>query len=391
MQANALDRAQLFIDQDRWIDAERELKLYLGQEPEDPDAHRMLALCLLQTNRRKEGLFEAQKAVALEPDNPWAHYVVAYAHQVLRKYKKAEEAISEALRRDPEEPDFYALLSGLQAIQAKPRQSLETAEAGLSIDPTHEECLNLRAQALSILGRSHEAIASGHEALAQNPVSDSTHTHLGWANLRGGQRESALQHLKEALRLNPNDEYAREGLLEALRTGFWPYRMIFTAYGYVHRLPRQLQWLPGIALWLIFRTSARFLRQNPSYTPVLAPFVFVIGAFYFLYFVGRPLANITLLFTPLGRLALGPTQRRETWVSFAFLAAGLVLLLIDGVSALQTGAGGAFFLLAFLLMGLPNGRCSSERTQSILFWSVAVVFGLLASLVTVGGLIDRPE
>ncbi|MDB5311521.1 MAG: tetratricopeptide repeat protein [Gemmataceae bacterium] len=46
----------------------------------------------------------------------------------------------------------------------------------------------------------------------------------GWALLHARQPAEALTHFREALRLDPTNEWARDGLIEALKARYWVYR-----------------------------------------------------------------------------------------------------------------------------------------------------------------------
>ncbi|MDP8921430.1 MAG: tetratricopeptide repeat protein [Chloroflexota bacterium] len=54
-------------------------------------------------------------------------------------------------------------------------------------------------------------------ALMLAPEDGQTHANRGWLALRRGERALALAHLREALRLDPESEAARQGL--SRRTG----------------------------------------------------------------------------------------------------------------------------------------------------------------------------
>ena len=65
--------------------------------------------------------------------------------------------------------------------------------------------------ALVRLGRRDEAGATLEAALARDPENAVTHANQGWARLHAGDFRGALEHFREALRLNPSLEWARAG------------------------------------------------------------------------------------------------------------------------------------------------------------------------------------
>ena len=60
-------------------------------------------------------------------------------------------------------------------------------------------------------------VGKAMEALGRNPENAHTNANQGWSLLHGGQPGKALEHFREALRLDPDLEFARAGMVEALK------------------------------------------------------------------------------------------------------------------------------------------------------------------------------
>ena len=134
-----------------------------------------------------------------------------------RRYPEARTAIEEAIRLDAADADYFALLSNIEFQEYRWQDSLSAAEQGLLFDAEHIGCTNLRAMALVKLGRKAEAGVTIDAALAKNPDNSITHANQGWTLLEKGDPKKALEHFREALRLDPENEWARRGTVEALK------------------------------------------------------------------------------------------------------------------------------------------------------------------------------
>jgi len=109
-----LDRVGVLMQQSRFKLAEQELRQELAEDPHQPYAHAMLALCLAGEKKYAEAQREAEAAVHLVPDLAYCHYVLASGLADQDRFADAEPVAREALRLDPEDADYYALLSRIQ-------------------------------------------------------------------------------------------------------------------------------------------------------------------------------------------------------------------------------------------------------------------------------------
>lgn len=221
--ASHFERAQLLFEQRRYDRAVRELQQGLAIDPDDPSCHRLLALCFSQQNQPTAAITEIDQAIHLDPNHGGGHYIKAGILRDQGNLKAARSAIAEALRLDPADPDSYARLAAIQFEQQQTKAALATAEQGLQIDAEHLACMNLRVLALTELGQLPKAEAEVQAALAAAPENPFAHAVQGWILLRRGRSPVALESFRTALRLEPDLEWARQGLVEALkaRNGFY--------------------------------------------------------------------------------------------------------------------------------------------------------------------------
>lgn len=367
------------LQQNRATEAEEQLRLALSANPDDAEAHALLALALLDLQRFAEATNEAQRAVASEPDEPSHHYTLGLT--LLRRNHTAEarDAAMRAIELDPYDADFWGLRSACAIEMQDWRDALTYADEGLAQDPEHVQCRNLRAAALRNLGRHDEAAATLAGALRQRPDSAYTHANTGWSLLhRGGRKnvDQALEHFREALRLDPSSEVARGGMVEALKARYLVYRLMLRWFLWMASLKPGVRW--GIILGAFF--GARIVRaiasQQPALGPVLWPIYGLYLGFVWMTWLSYPLFNLALLFNRFGRHALTTEQRRGALLVAVCLLPALVL----GVGWLLTQATplGVAALL-FLLLTIPvAGVYLVPEGQPR--WIMGAVAAILASL-----------
>lgn len=304
-----VSRAALLLEQSRFDLAEAELRLALAEDPDNGRLHSYLAICLAERGALEEAQGEADRGVALEPDFPGAHFMRA---QVLRKRKRLDEAMeaaAECLRLDPEQPSPRALRASIHLERKRWADALEEAEIGLSFDAADADCANLRAVALTQLGRRAEAATSLGEALERDPENDLTHANRGWGLLHEGDPKRAMEHFRESLRLDPTNEWARAGIVEALKARNPIYGLMLKYFLWMGRLSGKAQWAIVLGGFFAYRFLVGVAERNPASRPVLVPLLVAYALFALFSWIASPLFNMFLRFHPLGRHALSPDQR----------------------------------------------------------------------------------
>lgn len=314
-----LDRAQFFIDQSRFDLAEKELRFLLSQDPENGLAHSFLGFVLSEQERHPEAVVEAKMGVQSLPDNPLTYYYLAHVYRNMDYSDKAEKAISEAIRLDPEDADFFAVLSQIKIEKKHWLAALEAAEDGLRLDAEHVACGNLRAMALVQLGERETAGQTIDQQLHREPENAFTHANKGWARLHQNQPKPAMEAFREALRLNPNMEWARVGIVEAMKARNPIYRVMLQYFLYMSRLSGRAQL--GILL------GAVFLAQ------FLGPLIYLYLAFAILTWTASSFFNLVLRLDPFGKLVLSDDQI----VASNWFGACIVAALVNLISSLSTG------------------------------------------------------
>jgi tetratricopeptide (TPR) repeat protein len=324
-------RGLILFNQNRYDLADREFRQALASDPDHAQAHAFLALCLAEREKHDEAQHEADEAVRLEPDSAFVHYARARVLCERKRFKEATEAVEEAIRLDPENADYRGQLAGILMELRRWNDGLKAAEAGLALDPEHIPCLNLRAMSLVQLGRKQEASRTLGSALSNDPEDSFTHANQGWALMHQGDYDQALQHFRESLRLDPGNEWARAGVIEALKAKHLIYRVVLRFFLWMSRQSRIAQWAVILGIAFGRPALAQVAKQVPVLAPVIVPILVLTFAFLLLTWIASPLFNLVLRLNPVGRMALSREQRIEsTWIGAVFVlaVAGLVASIV---------------------------------------------------------------
>ncbi|HKE99646.1 MAG TPA: tetratricopeptide repeat protein [Actinomycetes bacterium] len=361
-----VERAQLLLRQSRPEEAERELRQELAVRPDDPTAHGLLALTLAMRKRHEEATAAAAQAVRLAPDWSFPHYALAHVLLDRGRLDQAEQAIQEAIRLSPTNARMFATLGWIRAHQERWPAALEAAERGLALDPEEVDCANVRAMALVRLGRRDDARATLDSALAHQPDNALTHANQGWALMHAGDHRAALDRFKEALRLDPQLDWARAGLVKALKARNPLYGALLRYFLWMSRLPARTRWAVLIGALLVAR--------------VLGPLAPLYLLFLWLTWTAEPMSNLLLRLSRYGRLAL---SREETvasnWLGGCLAVALALAALALPLRSVRVLAGaGAFALLTIPLAAVFECDRGWPRT------TMAAYTGALALLALLG-------
>jgi tetratricopeptide (TPR) repeat protein len=378
-----LERALILFEQSRFDLAEQEVRRDLEAEPDNATAHALLGLCLAERGEHRQAMWTAQEAVTREPDLPFAHYALASILQDRERLDEASAVIEEAIRLDPKNTNFLAQLASVRFDQGRWQDALEISEQGLRIDPEHVACINFRAMALNKLGRASEARAAIESALARDPLNAVTHANQGWACLQRGDVTHALEHFREALRLDAEFAMARHGIVECLKTRYMIYRLLLRFMLWMAGLSKRAQWslILGGAIGYL---GLLFVQDRwPDLAPIIWPVLIVYLLFGVLTWIADPLFNLLLRLDPSGRLALTPAQlAASTWVGICLLGAilaGFVGLILFSEGILLGAAVCACLVIP--VTGIFNCPTGWPRRFCIVYTLILAMLGAASAVL----------
>ncbi|WP_102947221.1 tetratricopeptide repeat protein [Stenotrophomonas sp. VV52] len=189
-------------------------------EPEQPQAHRWLALALQQQGQHEQALESLQRALELAPDNADLHLQHAGLMMALRQFEAADASLDRTAELNPNELSAYLM----QAHRALMRNDVDEAEritrTAARVDEEHPEVVALLGlvalrrndgdRALSLLSAASRALPNDARIIYA----------LGMAYLGKDMLAFAEQAFRRALELNPGMT-SLQGLLVqlALRQG----------------------------------------------------------------------------------------------------------------------------------------------------------------------------
>jgi len=375
-----IERAQLLLGQARYDLAERELREAAAASPDDPIVHALLAIALThQEGKRDAALYEGRMAVHLAPDFAYAHYVLAHVYSDQSKLREAEAAVREAIRLQADDADYYALLSSVVYQQSRWRDARVAAETALALQADHIGAANLRAMTLVKLGLRDEAQNALVGALSRDPDNALTHANRGWATLEKGDHAGAMGYFKEALRLEPENEWARQGILESMRARNPVYRVMLRYFFWMAKLAPQVQWGVIVGGWFGQRVVRETADRNPALKPFLYPLLALYFLFVFLTWTAKPLFNLLLRLDKFGRLTLTRDQIvASNWVGGCLLVAVLCAALAFPVGSVALLlAAGAALLLLIPISGTFSAQNKTSRLLLALWTGALAVFALV--------------
>lgn len=337
-----LQRARLLFEQSRYELADQEIRRSLAEMPHDPEAHALLALCLVRQEKLDEAQSESEQAIVIAPDWAFTHHVRSVILEHRNRFAEAEAAAREAIALDPFDADYRAHLASTLFAQERWREAYDQAMEGLAHDAENAGCNHFRTMALTKLGRQSEAISSVDEMLRRAPEDAMAHANKGWAELHQGRPRQALEHFRESLRLDPTSAYARAGIVEALKARNPLYRWMLAYFLWMSRLSNGARWAVIVGGYIGVKTLNRFARANPDWTPWIYPVIAVYVAFALLTWFAVPLFNLMLRFNKFGWYALSRDQRvASNWFGAClalFVAAAVYTLLTYELVPLVTAA-----------------------------------------------------
>lgn len=355
----------------------------LADDPGNPGALAFLATVEADLELFEESEQHARAAIELEPTYPEAH--AALARTLVQLPRRSAEALASAqvaVELDPEEPNHHALVAQVHIQRKDWEDALVATAAALEQVPEHNLATNLRAVALRQLGRNEEADEVLTDQLHRTPTDSTTHTNVGWSQLRAANYQRAEEHFREALAIDPNDEWAQEGIRHSLQARHWFYRPVLQFFLWLSRLKETRQTVVLIGAYLVYRVLSKIARESDGPIYVLA----ISGVVAYLIFVALTwfadvVSGALLALHPSGKLAFGRFERR--WCLFV---TGL-LLLCAGLFAYGRFAGATWAYLpavGCLVLALPCSRFhhASPGKPKQAFGAFCVLFlvlGLVAS------------
>ncbi|MDC1141799.1 tetratricopeptide repeat protein [Planctomycetota bacterium] len=346
------ERAQHLYSLDKYELAEEHFRRAVGDEPENAEFHSSLARCLSQLGKHQLALEAASTAIHLDPDDDWGYFVLADVLEGADKIGEAIEALELALQMDPEDSDYWSFGASLYGQKNNWLTALEYSDRGLELDSEHSGCIQIRALCLQQLGRKQDASSATEYALAQEPNSDVAHHVRGLVLLEAGDRKQAMYHFRESLRLDPNFEPAKEGIILTLKAANPLYRPFLSFMFWISR--KGGKWIMGLAvgLFVLAQFSQYLGRTFPEGKLYFDIFLYSYAGFILLIWYSPHFLDAMITLHPLGRIALSRRRKIGAATVLGMLAASTYLIFASfGEYRLWRVAGFPVLFLTFPVSG----------------------------------------
>ena len=376
--SSAIERAQHLRERHRHEEAVALLHLHLANEPDDAQAYVELAFNHLEMpGQRALANDYILKALGILPDLGHIHALHARILSQLDRPKEALAAADRAIALDPEN-EFCWVSKGEALLGMSEWKDAEKALThALELDPDDETASNLLAIALRKQNRLDESNDETSRRLARDPENPISLANAGWSALQSGKIEQAENFFRDSLRIDPECEYARDGLKESFRARSGFYRLFLRWVFFMQRFNEKNQIFIMIGIVIGFR----FVRNAvQAINPALLPPLFVL--FYLFIFgtwLSSGIANLMILRDRSARLSLDRSEKLDGMV----VGGGFMIGLILGLIGLAIGQEvlmltGAMFMLA----AIPSSMCFVDASLK-----ARIVFGGAAILIYLTGTI----
>jgi tetratricopeptide (TPR) repeat protein len=306
----------------RYADAEREARAIVGDDPEGASGYECLARALHCMDRDAEALPLVLQALAREPESVNAGLLHAAIVLRLDRPEECLRLVGDLLAKVPYESVVYELEAAAFLRQGAHRSAELSAKKALALDASNIDAANLLAVALRLQGKRRENEETLTALLLADPENPQTHANAGWAALERGERENAEKHFREGLRLDPESESAREGLLNSFKARSFIFRAHLKWAFFMEKLSGKSQIAMVIGIYLASKLLRSALGQSP--------WAIAVGVLYFLFvlwnWVARGFGNFLILCDSSARRLL----RRGERLDGLFVGGGVTL----GVAAL---------------------------------------------------------
>ncbi len=372
-----LSHGILLQEQGRLEEAEACFYGVLAREPDNDFVHGRLALCQMsQPGKKRQALDSIGEAIRLRADEPFYHAVRALILSDLHRGKEALESADRAIALDPGDSFAHAAKATAYCAMERWAEGEEWSRRALTLDADNGMAANLLAHTLRLQGKRELGAEAADRLLAADPEDSLAHVNAGWSALQRGDRDRAETHFREALRLDPDSDAAREGLIESFRARSRFYRAYLAYCFYMQRFTGGKQWVIIIGIYLTYRILQSTLK---TVSPLLAALLGIAWLALVLWVWLAPgVGNFLIFLDRSARLALKRSERNQGLA----VGGGLLLGAACGLAGYFTG------YLPVLLGGV--GLVASTVPAALAFDNDSrkgrLVFGALAGFVYLGTL-----
>jgi tetratricopeptide (TPR) repeat protein len=351
---------QLLIDREKFDTAYEKINGLLTEYPDSDDLYMMLAELYLRKEEFRKAKAAVDKGIALNPENSTLFFQMARIQIQKEEFKAAEQNIDLAIALDPEEAQFYGLKAQIYINYKSYNDAVRYAKQGLRLNPDDLMCNNMLSMALIRMGKQGAAKNTLEGMLSGNPEDAFTQANMGYMYLSRNDIPKAKEHFAVALQSDPNMEFARSGMAEAIKGSNFLYAKLLQFSFWMQKMSSANKWAMYLGVFVILKLI-----------PILLPFYLVILLWSWF---TAPVSDVVLYFDRYGRYLMNGLTIKLTELNIGLLGLSLVSLVL-GFTLHES-----FFVLAFglILTVLPVYRYDLSVRAARRLTNIG--FGLLFTL-----------
>ncbi|WP_040949904.1 tetratricopeptide repeat protein [Gorillibacterium massiliense] len=265
----------------------------LQESPEEPYFLTSMAVAYLEMDLLPLAKDAVLRSLRADPDFFWSHGVYALILERDKQYWPAEEEFLTGLGMNPESTMLLSNYARFLCDRGKEMaKAEEMARKLVRITPDDDMHLVLLGRILHVSGKEEEAAAVYRQALGCNPENVEAHYYIGQTELyKNKNGKKALEHLRTALRLNPESETIRVSFFQALKAKnklywiFWRWSLFLSNLG-------KYRWAFVLVIWVAIRSLRFVADQYPGSISYIFAIV-VLYIFFCLYtWTAEPVFNL---------------------------------------------------------------------------------------------------
>jgi len=325
--SSTIDRARLLREHRRHEEAVAALHQYISGEPDDAQAHVELALNRLEMpGQRALALDDVRRAVALEPDNAFFQALHAQVLSQLDQHGAALPIADQSIAMDPENDYAWYVKAVALTGLSRWKEAEDALRQSLELDPDDVSASNLLSHVLRMQNRLDESERETSRRLARDPENAFSLANAGWAALQRHKPAEAENLFRESLRIDPELDYAREGLKESFRARSAFYRLFLRWAFFMQQFSEKNQFWIIIGIVFAFRMIRKAaVAIHPA---LLIPLFFLFYVFIFGTWLSTGIANLMILRDPSARLSLDRREKLEGII----VGGGFVVGFLSGIA-----------------------------------------------------------
>jgi tetratricopeptide (TPR) repeat protein len=373
-----IEKARLLLDQEKYSQAEELLKDLLTQYPTNLDSLILLIEVYLQQKRFGQAEELINNTIGIFPEEAILFYQKARLFAEQSNYNEAESCLKQSLTLDPSAAHTFALWAAIKFNRKHYTNALKFANKALELDPENLFALNTRSSTLLKLNKAEESFTTIEGALREDPNNAYTHANYGWNLLQTRQYKKALIHFKEALHIEPTFDYAKEGMIEALKAKNRIYSLFLGYSFWLSKRTKGGQWAIIIGSYIAFRLLKELIVRNDVLAYYLMPVFVLLAIFMISTWVISPLSNLLFRLHPYGKHLL---NRKEiissNFVGISLLVSLSGVLMYVGTQELKWVPVAIFGFAMILPLGIMLSP-SKYRYLLVIYTAVMALFGVLS-------------